>query len=199
MNLTGQIRRRVRRPAAGMTLMEVMMAMGIGAIALAILGVLMVYGTRSFASLGNYSILNEQSHSGIDRITRELREATAVVAWNTNSLPKWLVVTNITVEPNGTTNAYSVKYSWDADRQLVARKSTDGTDVVLLEGCDEWGFSLWKRFPNPSATNAFYPAMTASDCKMIKMTWRCSRLVAGMNRVNTEAEQTAQIVLRNKP
>jgi prepilin-type N-terminal cleavage/methylation domain-containing protein len=187
-----------RRTAAGMTLMEVLIAMGIGSVVLAIIGLLMMYGTRSFVSLGNYSILNEQSHAGIDRITRELREASAVVAWSTNSLPKWILVTNIIVAPNGVTNAYSVKYSWDSDRQLVSRKSTDSADTVLLEGCDEWAFTLWKRFPDSGATNGFYLATNAADCKMITMKWRCSRLIAGMNAVNTEAEQYAQIVLRNK-
>lgn len=183
---------------AGMTLMELLFAMGIGSVVLAIIGLLMMYGTRSFASLGNYSILNEQSHSGADRITRELRQATAVVAWETNSMPKWLLITNVTVAPNGSTNAYSVKYLWDSDRQLISRKSTDAADVVLLEGCDEWGFTLWKRFPDSGATNGFFPATNGADCKMITMNWRCSRLVAGMNSVNTEAEQFAQIVLRNK-
>lgn len=193
-----QTRSASRSNAGGMTLMELLFAMGIGSVVLAIIGLLMMYGTRSFASLGNYSILNEQSHSGADRITRELRQATAVVAWETNSLPKWLLITNVTVAPNGSTNAYSVKYLWDTDRQLVARKSTDTEDTVLLEGCDEWGFTLWKRFPDSGATNGFFPATNGADCKMITMRWRCSRLVAGMNSVNTEAEQFAQIVLRNK-
>jgi len=186
------------RITAGMTLMEMLFAMGIGSIVLAIIALLIMYGTRSFVSLGNYSILNEQSHAGIDRITRELRQATAVVAWETNSLPKWLLVTNVSVALNGVTNAYSVKYSWDTSRQLVAQKSTDGTETVLLEGCDEWGFTLWKRFPDGGAPNGFYLATNAADCKMITMNWRCSRMVAGMNAVNTEAEQFAQIVMRNK-
>ena len=186
-----------RRAAVAMTLVELLIGVGIGSIVLALVAILTVFGTRSFVALGNYSILNEQSHAGIDRITRELRQASGVVAWNTNSLPKWLVVTNVTVAL-GTTNAYSVKYSWDTDRQLVMSKSTGGGDTVVLAGCDHWDFSLWQRFPNPAATNGFFPAMSAAECKLIQMSWRCSRLVGGTGAVNMEAEQIAQIVLRNK-
>lgn len=187
-----------QRGAQAMTLIELLIGIGIGSIVLAVLSTLTVYGTRSFVSLGNYSILNEQSHAGIDRITRELRQASGVVAWSANSTPKWLVVTNIKVDLYGVTNTYSVKYSWDTDRQLVARKSTEIDDTVLLEGCDSWNFSLWQRSPDAGATNGFYPATNAADCKMLKMSWRCSRQVGGMNVATTEAEQSAQIVLRNK-
>lgn len=190
-----------RRNTVAMTLVELMVGIGVGSIVLAVVSILTVFGTRSFVSLGNYSILEQQSHAGIDQITRELRQAAGVVAWQTNSLPKWLLVTNITVNPDGTTNAskaYSVKYSWDSDRQLVVRKSNESEDKVLLEGCDSWDFSLWKRAPYANQTNGFYRATTAADCKLISMTWRCSRFIAGTNSVNTEAVQTAQIVLRNK-
>lgn len=181
-----------------MTLVELMVGIGVGSIVLALVSILTVFGARSFVSLGNYSILEQQSRAGIDQLTREVRQATAVVSWQTNALPKWLLVTNVTVEPNGTTNAYSVKYSWDSDRQLVVRKSNESEDKVLLEGCDSWDFSLWKGVPNTNQTDGFYAATNATECKLICMTWKCSRFMAGTNTVNTEAVQTAQIVLRNK-
>ena len=174
-----------------MTLVELMIGVGVGSIVLAVVSILTVFGTRSFVSLGNYSILEEQSRLGVDQITREVRQASAVVSWQTNSMPKWLRVTNAT-------HGYSVKYSWDASRQLSARKSNESEDKVLLEGCDGWDFSLWKRAPFANQTNGFYPATNASDCKLIRMTWKCSRFIAGTNSVNTEAMHTAQIVLRNK-
>ena len=86
-----------RRGAKAMTLVEVLISIGIGSVVLALLCTLTVFGTRSFVSLGSFSILNEQSHVGIDRVTRELRQASGVVSWSTNSTPKWLVVTNVTV------------------------------------------------------------------------------------------------------
>lgn len=187
-----------RGNAVAMTLVELMIGIGVGSIVLAVVSLLTVFGTRSFVSLGNYSILEQQSTTGIDQITREMRQASGVVGWQTNSLPKWLLLTNITVEPDGTTNAYSVKYSWDSDRQLVVRKSNEGEDVVLLEGCDNWDFSLWKRAPYSNQTNGFNLATTAAECKLVSMSWKCSRHIAGTNSVNTEAMQTAQIVLRNK-
>ena len=177
-----------RRAAVAMTLVELMIGIGVGSIVLAVVSVLTVFGARSFATLGNYSIVEQQTTTGIDQITRELRQASGVVSWQTNALPKWLLLTNA---PGG----YSVKYSWDSDRQLVVKKSNEGEEKVLLDGCDSWNFNLWKRAPQ---TNGFYQATVPADCKMISMTWKCSRFIAGTNSMNTEAAQTAQIVLRNK-
>lgn len=176
-----------RGSTVAMTMVELMIGIGVGSIVLAVVSILTVFGARSFVSLGNYSILEQQSTTGIDQITRELRQASRVVAWQTNSLPKWLIVTNM--------NGYTVKYSLDSDRQLVVRKSNEGEDKVLLEGCDSWNFALLNGAPR---TNGFLLATNALDCKLISMTWTCSRFIGGTNSVNTEAVQTAQIVLRNK-
>jgi hypothetical protein len=49
----------------------------------------------------------------------------------------------------------------------------------------------------------FFPATNSagaydlSVCKLINMTWKCSRTVLG-SKLNTESVQTAQVVLRNK-
>lgn len=186
----------VRRCA--MTLLEMMVSLGIGAMVLAMVAMLVSYGGRSFASLGNYSILEQQSRIGIDRMTREIRQANAVLGWQTNALPKWLLLTNSFVELDGTTNGYTIRYTWANDGRLVSQRSTDAQEEELLVGCDSWEFGLWKRAPRQNQDNAFYPATNASQCTMITMTWKCSRFILGTNLVNTEAAQTMQIVLRDK-
>lgn len=176
-----------RKSAVAMTLVELMVAVGVGSIVLAIVSILTVLGARSFASLGNYSILSQKSTLGVDQISRELRQACAVVSYQTNFFPKTLLVTN----PIG----YTVKYSLDTDRQLTMKKSNLPDEEVILEDCDSWNFSLWTKSPQ---TNGFTPATGASDCRMISMNWKCSRFLGRTNSVNSEAVQTAQIVMRNK-
>lgn len=170
-----------------MTLIELMVGMGVGSIVLVLVSILTVFGARSFASLGNYTILEGRSAIGVDEITREVRQACGVVDWQTNAMPKWLVVTNAA--------GYTVRYSLDADRQLTMKKSNQ-PEEVLLKDCDTWNFRLLKGAP--LANGNFDPAILRSECKLISMSWRCSRFVGGTNSVNSESLQTAQIVMRNK-
>ena len=97
----------------GMTLVELMVAMAIGSIVLAIVMTFTVFGGRSFAALGNYSVLDQQSRLGVDQMTREIRQATALIA--TNASPKSMVITNVT-------KGISVTYVWDsATKELTAK------------------------------------------------------------------------------
>lgn len=186
MNLNLQVNSSRRQKISAMTLMELMVGIGVGSIVLVIVSILTVFGARSFATLGNYTILEQQSALGVDQISRELRQASGVIAWQTNAMPKWLLVTNNT--------GYTVKYSLDNDRQMTMRKSNgDPNGEVLLENCDSWNFNLLTK-----AAGTNIPATIPSDCKVINMTWKCSRFLKGTNTVNTEAVQTAKIVMRNK-
>jgi Tfp pilus assembly protein PilW len=170
-----------------MTLVELMVAIGVGSIVLVIVSVLTVAGARSFASVGNYAILQQRSSVGVDEITRELRLACGVWAYQTNGLPKWLIVTN--------SDGYTVKYSLDTDHQMTMKKSNKAEPDVLLDGCDNWNFSLLNGAPT---ANGFTLATNKNDCKIISMSWKCSRFMGRTNSVSTEAVQTAQIVMRNK-
>jgi len=180
---------RRNKSSVAMTLVELMVAIGVGSIVLVIVSILTVFGARSFASFGNYSILSQKSTFGVDQISRELRQASGVIAWQTNAFPKWLLVTNA--------NGYTVKYSLDTDRQMVMKKSNQPDEEVILEDCDTWNFSPWKKSPQTNG-NGFVLATLPSDCKMISMSWKCSRFMGRTNSVNSEAVQTAQIVMRNK-
>jgi prepilin-type N-terminal cleavage/methylation domain-containing protein len=189
MNLTRTMTNTAPR-RRGVTLVELMVAIAIGGVVLTVVAALTVFGARSFAALGNYSVLDQQSRQGIDLMTREIRQATALV--RTNASPIGLVFTNAN-------KGITVTYSWDpAARELVAKYSNEGDERVLLTGCDDWEFSLWQRTPYPNLTNVFYPATSAGLCKLVNMTWKCSRTVGGTQLLNTETIQTAQIVLRNQ-
>jgi Tfp pilus assembly protein PilW len=185
-------RSHLARRARGVGLIELLVGTGLGSLVLAVVAVLTVFGARSFAALGNYSVMDLQSRQGIDQMTREIRQATAVVAWQTNSTAKYLIFTNAI-------GGYSVRYSWTAaSAELVETYSTGATPKMLLTNCLAWDFSLFQRTPYPNQTNVFYAAPSVNLCKLVNMNWKCSRGVGGTKLLNTESIQTAQVVLRNQ-
>ena len=57
-------------------------------------------------------------------------------------------------------------------------------------------FTLYQRSP---VTNSFdlVPVTEATNCKVISITWTCSRSLLRL-KANTEAAQASKIVIRNK-
>lgn len=183
--------RRRRDLARGMTFIELMVAMALGSIVMTMVGALSVYSARTFAAMGNYTDLDLHSRNALDVIGQELRQADAVVASGTNLPVMYVTLTN-------TAAATRLKLTWDSDaRTLVFEKTGQPAQTCLTE-CDRWNFLLYNRAPNISSTNiSFNAATNLAGCKLISMSWKCSRTILG-SKVNTESVQTAQIVLRNK-
>ena len=173
----------------GMTLVELMVTVAVGSIVLAAVVVLFIYGVFSFAGLGNYAILTGQSHISLDVLSREIREATAFVDYTTNGSQKSLTLTNSLA---GTT----MKCSWDGVTGRLSFEKTGMPVRICLTGCNAWDVSFYQRTPTNNWT--FYPVTKQKSCKLINMTWKCSRAILD-KRINTENVVTAQVVLRNKP
>ncbi len=158
---------------------------------------LWIFSNRSFVALGNYTDLDTKSRYAIDCMLRDIRAATAVASFQNNGTTNWLTVTN-TQSPS-----WGVTYSWDSSTRNLVCQKTGEADRTYLTECDVWDFQLYQRTPHTSGTYVFYPATNSagavdlSICKLINMTWRCSRTILG-SKVNTENVQTAQVVLRNK-
>ena len=181
-----------RRVFAGFTLVEMLVGLGLGSIVMTMVAALSVYTSRAFYSMTNYVDLDVHSRSAVDIIGRELREATAVVSWNnTNSSNRSLSLTNVS-------SAAAITLTWSKDRGTLVLSKTGQPDQTLLTGCDKWATSLYTRAPNlGSSTLSFNTATNLTDCKLVNMSWKCSRTILG-SKINTETVQTAQIVLRNK-
>ena len=177
---------------SGVTLAEVMVSLAISSMVLLVVATLVVFGARSFIALGNYSVLDQQSRLAADQMTREIRQATAVVEWETNGSPRWIIFTNAL-------KGITITYSWNPElRELASRRSDEDEGRVILGSCDWWSFELWDRVPQPDEPDAFHAAASPNLCKLVNMTWKCSRPLAGTNLMNTEIVQTARIVLRNQ-
>jgi prepilin-type N-terminal cleavage/methylation domain-containing protein len=185
-----------RARTRAMTLTEVLVASAIGSIVLAATATFWMFGARSFVALGNYRDLDAKSQLALDRMTRDIRQATRVLSFQNTGNNRWLSLTN-EVEGVG------MRYSWDAtDRTLLCEKTGQAAEAYLTE-CDRWDFSLFQRTPQKNQTNTFFLATNQFGvyapnlCKLVDMTWKCSRTILG-KQANTESVQTAQVVLRNK-
>ena len=174
-----------------------MVATGLGSLVLAAVGFLSLFGARSSLAMANYTDLEFKSRYALDLISREIRQATAVLSFQTNLPVKSLTLTNA---DQGAT----IVLSWDSNAGTMTLQKTGQGAIAALTGCDRLDFSLYQRTPLVTATNVlFYPATNVSGvldptlCKLINLSWRCSRSIM-VQKINTESVQAAQIVLRNK-
>ncbi len=179
------------------TLVEVLIAMGVGSVVLGTVMSLSLFGTRSSMALANYSDLDAKSRLALDLISREIRQATAVIGSQNSSTTKSLTLTN---SFQGTTT----RFSWSADTRALTLERTGTPTFTALTECDRWDFALFQRTPLITPTNViFFSATNTSGardlslCKLINMSWKSSRTLL-QQRVHTESVQAAQLVLRNK-
>lgn len=182
--------------AAGFTLVEMMVAGALTTMLMASVVTLGMYATKSFCMMGNYVDLDAQSRNAVDILGREIRDASALVAFSTNS-PMYLKFTNATT-------AQTITITYNSGSSTLTLAATGETNQTLLTGCDSWSFSLYDRSPDITATNVIFYASTnglgqldPAFCKIVNMTWSCSRKILG-SKFNTESVQTAQIMLRNQ-
>ena len=117
-----------RGETCGLTLIEMVVAVGIGSIVLAIVGVLTVHALRSFAAMGNYASLDAHNRHALDKMTRDVRQATQVQSYYRDADTRWIKFS--TLDP-----AVTIKYVWFAgDRTLICEK--DGQEETYLTECD---------------------------------------------------------------
>ena len=144
--------------SGGWTLPELMVAIAIGALVMSAIAGFTVYSLRSFVAMSNYADLDEKSRRTVDEMTRQIRQATAVINIKTNGTERWITLTNSTP---GATVKY-MKYTWDTQQKVLYYERTGLGPVTNLAECDNWEFSLYQRNPIPGATNQFYPATNSS-------------------------------------
>ncbi len=170
-----------------MTLVEVMIGVGLSSLVLGVVAMLYTSSIVNFAGLGNYAELTGQSRLSLDRMSREIREAAEVVSLQTNLPIKTLTLTNAM-------QAALITYTWDSTTGVLTCSKTGQPDVTCLTGCNDWQFDMFQRTPKNNWT--FFPTSDPKLCKLVNMTWKCSRSLIRQN-ANTETMVTAQIVLRN--
>jgi type II secretory pathway component PulJ len=183
---------RRRRSSGGWTLVEVVVATGIGLIILAAFVAITLSINASTMAVGNYSDLDKSSRQTLDMLGREVRNASDVGTQSTTDL---LVLTNSFT----TTNV--ITYAWDGTNVTRLVSTPDGNPVepmrVMLTSCDYLSFAYFIRVPSGNLEFISYTnGLPSNPIKLVSVSWRCSRSVLG-SKLNTESVQTANIVLRN--
>ncbi len=169
-----------------MTLVELMVATGVGSVVLAAVMALSLFSARSFAALGNYVDLDIKSRTALDQMSSDIRQADKLTAATTNSL------TFQTTDPN-TSNTVSLVYTYSPSAQTLTR-TYNGQTTTNLIGCTFLQFSIFQRNPIGYKYEQ-YDAADASTCKLVQLTWVCQRSILG-RIANTESVQSAKVVMR---
>jgi len=176
------------RSERAFTLVEMMIAAGLATIVLAMVMSVYLFGLRSFAAMDNYTQLCGKSRQALDLMSRDIRQATNVLSINA-SLP----TRSLTLG----TYAGTITYTWDSAAGVLKTTKSNGgvtTTQTNLTGCDQWSFTLYQR--TPTNNYVFYTTTDLKLCKLVEMSWRCSRKTLGTT-VNSEEITTAQVVIRN--
>ncbi|PYJ84870.1 MAG: hypothetical protein DME22_11130 [Verrucomicrobia bacterium] len=164
-----------KRRCRGMTLVETLIATGIGTVILTAVMAVSLFSARSFAALGNYVDLDIKSRQALDLMSQD---------------------------------TYTLSYTYDPTVQttnnptgqtLTRTKTKAGVTAskVLLTGCTYLKFDMFQRSPQTS-TYDLYTASSPATCKLIQLTWVCSRDVLRGRFSNTESVQSAKVVIRKQ-
>jgi hypothetical protein len=175
----------IKRSRAGVTLVDVMVGMALASLVMTGVGLLAVYGNRSFAAMANYVSLDQRSRHALDLMTKEIRQSRRLVSSDNNYL--------VFEDADGGVLAYIYI---STGRALYRFKDGVLDSEPLLTGCDFLRFSTFQRNPREGVYDQ-YPAAVPETCKLVQMSWVCSRTLIG-SLLNTESVQSAKVVIRKQ-
>jgi hypothetical protein len=175
---------RPARRICGMTLVEMLVAVGVGSLVLLVMGMVFVTSSFNFAAMGNYMIMDRASRNALDKMTQDIRNSADLTNFTSSRL-----IFNY----SGSTNLI---YNYDqASGKLTSWKTGDAQTNVLLTGISNLVFTLYDNVPMSGGTNATTTVVTQG--KGIAVSWKGSQTT--LSRRTSEDMQQAMIVIRNKP
>jgi len=168
--------------SSAFTLVEMLVAMGVGGLALLAIGTLTLYTGRSFAGLLNYADLDNRSRNALDVMTRDIRQAKWLNSFTSNKLEfvDW--------------DDKTLAFTYNPTAKTLVRTREGEADQTLLIECDTLRFRIYQR-NTVGGTYDLYSPTNSDLCKAVDLNWVCSRRILGA-RLNTESVQTARIVIR---
>jgi Tfp pilus assembly protein PilW len=184
--------RRSRRPHAGLTLVEVMIAGGIGSFVMTgVLSVVLMMG-RSGMSAANYADMEAQSRRAVDEFAQDVRMASDL-EWNDSTS------VTLTVPDNYASTANKVTYAYDDSAsgptagsfyRVPGTASATGRRYVLARNVTSLSFMRYTR-TNSVASDNF-------SAKRLQLTMNL-RTTAQTTVDQNTLVISASYVLRNKP
>lgn len=174
-----------------LTLADMTIAIAVSAVILTALLSFTVYAAKSFAAMENYVDLEQKSQNALDIMTRDIRESQFLIDYGTKTLSNGVVITNIVTFQDSDNTPLAFHYTNDVLLRIKAANTT-----TLLTNVDFLTFQIFQRNP-VAGTYETYPTAIATNCKLVSVSWVCSRTILGA-RLNTESVQTAKIVIRKQ-
>ena len=168
-----------------MTLVETLIATGVGSIVMAALLALFLFSARSFAALANYVDLDNKSRNALDTMSSDIRQADFLTSYQTNQL---------VFQTTDTTNTLALTYFYDPVATTLTR-TLGVRSTVLLTNCTSLNFGIFARNPLGGQWDT-YSNGVVSNCKLVQLTWVCQRGILGGRIANTESVQSAKVVMR---
>lgn len=170
------------RRQRGAALADTLVATGVGSLLLTMLASFSYSGAMSLARMYNYADLAATSQSTVDQLTRDARRANRVTSATATTL--------VLEDSDGT----ALTYGYHAGPRTLTR-TKNGVDRVLLTECEAFTLTLGRR--NRAGPFESFPTTTAAECKVISVTWQCSRSILG-NQTVTESVASAKVVIRRQ-
>jgi len=169
--------------AAGLTMIELMVAVGLSSLLLLVLMMLTIYSSRSFLAISNYVALDQASRKALDDLTLKVRESDGVLRCSQHRLDL-------------SYHSDTLTYEFIPEKKALVR-TWNGNTKLILEGCDSFWFSPYQRNPVGGSYNQYAATMDVDVAKIIQVSWVCSRKAMG-GLVNSESVQSAKIVIRKQ-
>jgi prepilin-type N-terminal cleavage/methylation domain-containing protein len=178
-----------RRAEQGMTLIELMIAMGIFSVVSLALMTIFIFCLRSFETMSNYSNLDRENRAAVDMITRDIRQANYVADYSAK--PPRLTLA---------TGSKTISLTYNPDTQTLMRTSSSGANRILLNNCIDLTFSLYQRNAVGGSYDVFPVAKDnwKTTAKVVELSWTTTRRLKGTSHINTEYMETARIVIRKQ-
>ena len=144
----------IRRTKSGVTLFEMLIAIGIGSAIFAVVALVLLQFSRTTTSLYGYATISARDRVSIETIARDFRNAEAIGN---------LSATNVSL----ILNTQIVQLAYDAPGKRLCRISA-GTNQVLLPNCRNLNFHFLTRSTSGAFEN--FP-VNSTNCKIVQMTW----------------------------
>lgn len=173
---------------AAYTLVEVMVAAALGGLVVLASIAFAIYSARSFSALSNYSEMDEQGQVALDKFTQAVRQVHGLTSYTTDGG----IIDGLTFLDY---DNQALSFSYDAGARAVYRIK-GGVTNVLLSGCDSVVFTLYQRTPQAFTFDAVSTAV-ATNCKLVEVSWNCSRNLLAGDKANTQIMQSAKVAIRS--
>src|SRR5437868_3012209 len=152
-----------RRGRSGAVLIDLLVGSALASLVLMVVSALTMFGGRSFSAMANYVSLDQYSRNALDRMSKEIRQCNGLVGSDYNYL--WFQ------DSDGGDLLY---YYVPSSRILYRFKNWIADSKPLLTQCDYLNFSIYQRNPILGSYDQ-YPAASADTCKLVQLSWVCSR------------------------